>query len=72
MGENYGEKDVAGEVDEDTGVVGGPVFDDGCLFDGQVDARPGEVAEHLCDLLVSAELAGEKLAGAQGKGDGRD
>jgi hypothetical protein len=65
--EAYREGDVAGETDEDSRMVRGPVLQDAVLVRGEIGTGPGEVAEQIRDLLVRRQVPREVLSESQGE-----
>lgn len=50
----YGKQCVAYKIDKNIRVRCWPIINNGCLLYGQVVRWPGEIREHLADLVMCA------------------
>lgn len=61
----YREEEIGGQMEKYVRIVGGPMFDDSGLFDGQFTGCPREIREQFVHLLMRAQFASNKLSRAQ-------
>lgn len=63
--DTYRKQNITRQIDKHIWVFGGPVRNDGCLFNGQIIFGPCEIRKQIEYLLVGAQLTGDKLSRAE-------